>query len=165
MLLVAPKASGIVLDQQVQALEQAAVAGECFHDGLAVADHTGLDALGQPRAAGSGSPQSRRLCGERRSKGAVAVFAIGGNGAKRTLRRRGTAQLFHIFGAELAAHILGGVFERVDIWRPPFGITIMPRHDGLRISPLRGDALRFHGRAVGDSTWPYFYAKHMNVSN
>ena len=69
-----------MLDQQVQARGQAAVAGECFHDGLAVADHTGLDALGQPRAA-----------------------------------QGGTAQLFHILGAKLAAHILGGVFERVDI--------------------------------------------------
>ena len=80
MLLVAPKASGIVLDQQVQARGQAAVAGECFHDGLAVADHTGLDTLGQPRAA-----------------------------------QGGTAQLFHILGTELAAHIFGRVFERVDI--------------------------------------------------
>ncbi|EEG95476.1 hypothetical protein ROSEINA2194_00673 [Roseburia inulinivorans DSM 16841] len=80
MLLVAPKASGIVLDQQVQARGQAAVAGECFHDGLAVADHTGLDTLGQPRAA-----------------------------------QGGTAQLFHILGTELAAHILGGIFECVDI--------------------------------------------------
>lgn len=44
-----------------------------------------------------------------------AVFAIGGNGDERTLRRRGTAQLFHILGAKLAAHILGGIFERVDI--------------------------------------------------
>jgi hypothetical protein len=80
MLLVAPKASGIVLDQQVQARGQAAVAGECFHDGLAVADHTGLDTLGQPRAA-----------------------------------QGGTAQLFHILGTELAAHIFGGIFECVDI--------------------------------------------------
>ena len=30
MLLVAPKASGIVLDQQVQALEQAAFMGKCL---------------------------------------------------------------------------------------------------------------------------------------
>jgi len=30
-----------------------------------------------------------RLCGERRSKGAGAVFAAGGNGDKRTLLRRG----------------------------------------------------------------------------
>ena len=46
----------------------------------ALADHTGLNALGQPRAA-----------------------------------QGGTAQLFHILGTELAAHILGRVFERVDI--------------------------------------------------
>ena len=45
-----------------------------------IADHTGLDALGQPRAA-----------------------------------QGGTAQLFHILGTELAAHIFGRVFERVDI--------------------------------------------------
>ena len=45
-----------------------------------IADHTGLNALGQPRAA-----------------------------------QGGTAQLFHILGTELAAHILGRVFERVDI--------------------------------------------------
>ena len=35
-----------------------------------------------------GPPQNRRFCGERRSKGANAVFAIGGNGVERTLRRR-----------------------------------------------------------------------------
>ena len=29
------------------------------------------------------------LCGERRSKGACGAFAVGGSGAKRTLRRRG----------------------------------------------------------------------------
>ena len=34
-----------MLDQQVQARGQAAVAGKCFHDGLAVADHTGLNAV------------------------------------------------------------------------------------------------------------------------
>jgi len=41
----------------------------------------------------------------------------------------------------------------------------MPGHDGLRISPLRGDALKFHGRAAGDSTWLYFYAKHRNIAD
>jgi len=30
MLLIAPKASGIMLDQQVQALEQAAFMGKCL---------------------------------------------------------------------------------------------------------------------------------------
>ena len=44
-----------VYKRQVQARGQAAVAGECFHDGLAVANHTGLNALGQPRAAQGGT--------------------------------------------------------------------------------------------------------------
>ncbi len=46
-----------------------------------------LSAKGRLRPRGP--RKTVRLCGERRSKGANAVFAAGGNGVERTLLRRG----------------------------------------------------------------------------
>ena len=49
----------------------------------------GLSKTIPPPVAISGPPQNRRVCGERRSKGADGVFAGGGNRGKQTLLRRG----------------------------------------------------------------------------
>ena len=83
---------------QVSRTQGRKMAGAMFHPCAADAAH----GVGWPSAGAHGArrkpqhttadrgPHAARLSrGERRSKGANAVFAFGGNGVERTLRRRG----------------------------------------------------------------------------
>ena len=63
MLLIAPQASVEVLDKQLEAIVQAAVIGESFHERFAVAYHTGLNTLCQPRAAQGGTAHLFHILG------------------------------------------------------------------------------------------------------